>query len=96
MKTIRFNRWDCVASWDRYNNGRQALMLIDAINGDSIAKASVNLPDEPMAENEMAIKNYGENDGMLDALKAAGIVTNVVRYAQSGFVSIPICTVAVV
>jgi hypothetical protein len=53
--------------------------------------ASVNLPNEFLKHNEVAIKSYSENEGVLEALQAAGIVGKPIYYANSGFVSIPIC-----
>jgi hypothetical protein len=53
--------------------------------------ASVNLPDEKLENDEIAIKNYSENKGILEALIEAKIVSEPLRFVQSGFVSIPIC-----
>ena len=68
MKPIRFQEWDCLIEMGRYNNGRPALILKDAHDGEQIAVATVNLPNEPVRDNEVFIKDYSENfEAMTDA-----------------------------
>ena len=45
--------------------------------------------------DEVAIKDYSENEGILKAMVEAGIVSEPVRTVQSGFVEIPICKVLI-
>ena len=71
---IQFKKWNCALKWGKYSNGRPALLLVDAVNGEPIAKATVNLPDEPLLPGEVFIKNWHENEGMLKALEKYGIV----------------------
>jgi hypothetical protein len=52
---------------------------------------SVTVNLNGLDENEVAIKNYSENEGILDVLVAEGIVKSPHRYVNSGFVKIPIC-----
>jgi hypothetical protein len=54
---------------------------------------TINLPDVPLAEDEVAIKNYSEHEGVLDDLIDAGIVSQPVKFIQSGFVEIPVCKI---
>ena len=54
--------------------------------------ASVCIPGA-LEDNEIAIKNYSENSGILEILTENGIVNEPHRYVSSGFVtSIPVCT----
>jgi len=48
------------------------------------------LPDEVLCIDEVILKNYSENQGVLDALVIAGVVSAVVRYAQDNRM-FPIC-----
>lgn len=73
----------------RYNNDRIALRAVD-IEGDHFLTASVNLVDEKMEEGEMAIKDYAENEGVLEHLISQGIVSEPVRHVANGHVMIPI------
>lgn len=74
-----------------YSNGRPALELLRADDGHPYAVASVNLPDVLLSENEVLIKDYAENEGMLDFLVENCIVYPTSRGVQSQFVWFPLC-----
>jgi Domain of unknown function (DUF4313) len=91
MTPFKFGQYQLVPQFGQYrNNNRISITLLDAEDGIPFAVATVNLPDEPLEENEIAIKNHSENEGILWALQEAGIVGQVKREVQSGFVRIPI------
>lgn len=92
---LTFKEWLCDVSFAQYGNGRTAIRLTDAETKQPIATASVNLPDEEMADDEVAIKNWSENEGMLEVLMGAGIVSGPVRFTYSGYVTVPICQLLV-
>jgi hypothetical protein len=86
---VKFKQWDCIAQGAYYGNERRAIELIDAEDGEPIATASVNLPDEILHENCIFIKDYAENAGMVIALIEAGIILKYVQsVAHTGYVSI--------
>lgn len=98
MKTIKFKNWDCYLTVEKYStNGNVALELISAVTdearglfeGEPITTCTVNL--DPLPSNQVAIKDYSENEGMLNVLQKAGIIGDVIRFESSGFVQIPIC-----
>jgi len=91
MTLIPFKNWRCRIEESRYSNGRIALTLTDSEEGDPIATATINLPDEPLAEDEVCIKSHSENEGMLEALEQAGIVKATGRVAWTGRVAVPVC-----
>lgn len=91
MTELQFKDWRCRVKEGRYGNGRTALQLVDAEDGSPIAKATVNLPDVEMAPDEVAIKDYAENEGMLRALTDAGIVEPTSRVVVTGYVTVPVC-----
>ena len=82
MKNVKFLDYECEMTIHQYENGRIAIRLVNAINdpanemykGEPIATATVNLPDIHMADNQIIIKDYSENQGMFVALKNAGVV----------------------
>src|SRR5690606_10426483 len=74
-----------------YGNDRPALQLIDAEDGSPIATATVNLPDLPAGPNQVFIKDYSENEGMLAALVAEGVVKPTGQTVRSGYVEVPVC-----
>ena len=67
----------------------RALSLVD--EEGPVATATVNLPDVPLGKNQVLIKNWSENEGMLDALVAAGVVKPTGETVRSGFVEVPVC-----
>ena len=91
MTAVKFKTWNTVTKFACYENGRPAILLVDANDESPIATASVNLPDINLAEGLIAIKDYAENEGMLNALMDAGIVSPPVAYIPTGFVTVPVC-----
>lgn len=89
--TVQFKKWNCILKWSKYGNGRAALQLID--DGELVLTATVNLPDEDLEDNEVFIKDYSENDGILEVLVNAGIIEDTGKRVRSGFVTIPVCRV---
>lgn len=75
----------------RYGNGRMALQLF-TLDLEPYAMATVNLPEIAMAPTEIAVKDYSENEGMLQFLIDNNIVEPPHRFASSGFVVVPICS----
>lgn len=94
---IRFKDWQCDIVKNKYFNGRTAISLVSSIDGDDVCKgepiatATVNIPDVALSPDEVIIKNYSENEGVLDVLLKAGIVELSGRTIKSGFVTMPIC-----
>jgi len=90
MKKIRWRGHTLELELTRYANGRVALQLWSA-EGMPYARPSVNLPEVKMANDEVAIKDFDENQGLLDALVKAGVLEPTERFARSGYCQYPIC-----
>lgn len=88
--TIQLFGEECSIVKSRYSNNRIALQAYDSI-GIPMATLTVNLPEEDIKNDEVAIKDYAENQGVLNVLKQQKVVGETIRYVNSGFVSIPIC-----
>jgi hypothetical protein len=87
-----FIGYDCDVVVEKYgNNGRAAITLIDSAGGGLVAIATVNLPGEAIAQGEVIVKDYSENEGMLAALTKAGVVSEPIRFINTGFVICPVC-----
>jgi hypothetical protein len=82
MKTVTFNGAECSLEFLKYANGNNALQLWH--EGTPYAMATVNDPDVELEPNQVLIKDYSENSGMVDALVAAGIVIRTEEYALMG------------
>ena len=92
MKIVEFQTWECNVEITSYqNNDRIAIILSDIADGNIIAVGTVNLPDEELASDEVFIKDYSENEGMLDSLMKADIIHAPHRLVVSGFALIPVC-----
>ena len=91
MTEVQFKDWRCRVERRSYGNGRTALQLVDAVDGSPIARATVNLPEVEMAPDEVAIKSYGENEGLLEALTDAGVIEPTSRVVVTGYVTVPVC-----
>lgn len=82
-----------------YRMGTPVIVLSCIINGPELAFEDEEMEVvatkyiEGLEPDEVAIKDYSENVGMLKALLAAEIITQPHRYIQSGFVSFPVCRI---
>lgn len=92
MKKMKFQDWDGVVVKAQYGDGSLALVLMEEgnIHGSPITVITVNLGIPGLEENEAFVKDYSENSGMLDALKEAGLVKEILGRRQSGFVTVPL------
>ena len=92
LKT-RYADANVILKWGRYSNGRDALQLIDARDGMPIMKASVNVPTFMLDPDEIIIKDYAENEGVLEFLQSNGIIGPVIGLANTGYVKCPFCKI---
>ena len=89
---IKFKDYECNVEWDLYQNGRPAILLVDAHDGSPVATATVNIPEVDLPAGYTLIKDYSENEGMLECLATAGIVQPTGHAVGNGFVVIPVCS----
>jgi len=96
---VQYKEWDCELQRLEYANKRVALTLVawadneetDIFQGEPIATATVNLPLEKIEFDEVLVKDYAENQGMLQALIDANIIEKPHREIRTGFVHCPVC-----
>ena len=79
----------------QYENGRVAVQMIDWKDGSSWGCATVNLPEEPMEADEVAIKTWSENQDVLPFLVANKIVAEPHREVRAGYATAQICRLLV-
>ncbi len=103
---ITFNEYECHIVKKSYSNGRLALQLMNAkslkepnysmqLGTECIATVTINLPNEDIADDEIFIKNYSENEGMLEALLEANVISKPIKYVKIGFVEVPLCKILI-
>ena len=89
--TVRFGGWNCHVVLQCYADGERPLLrLIDADDMASVARATVNLPGAKLAEDELLVKDYAENEGALQALIDAGLVEPTGRGISTGFATVEV------
>lgn len=89
--SITFKKWNCFARLKSYSNGRIAIQLLDNISNELIAVATINLPDQFLNSNEVFIKNWSENEGILKSLQQANIIGPVIESVETEFVKAQKC-----
>ena len=90
MHTVELHNEKLKPVFLRYGTGNTAIRLLDS-NNNPYTTCTINLPDMDLETNQVAVKNYSENEGMLDALLKAEIVQEPLRFVRSGSTVIPIC-----
>lgn len=73
----------------RYANGRVALILMS--EEGQVACATVNLPEHDIQANEIIVKTWNENEGMLEFLSRNQIAVPTGREISTGFVKARVC-----
>ena len=87
---VRFNGNDYGVQFEKYGNGRTAIVLVGS-DGEYAAVATVNIAEAELQPGQVFIKDYSENQGMLAALEKAGIVKATGAYVDCGHASMPVC-----
>lgn len=88
MNKVIFMGETCTVRSDIYSLGGTVLQLIDQ---DGLPYATATMWISGLEKDEVAIKNYSENEGMLHALMSAGIVEAPHRTVLNGYVTVPVC-----
>lgn len=79
---------DCEFVTGYYPNGNLALQVVSENEGP-IVTCTVN-PGQVVTHDAVAIKNYSENEGMVDILTEMGIIGRELYRIQSEWVEIPV------
>ena len=91
MKKLKFKGTNCKIEMGIYSNGRQAIELVNIKTDEPVLVATINVPNVLLKETELIIKNYSENEGILSVLINANIISQPLRYIDTGLVSSPVC-----
>jgi len=92
-----FHKWKPVISRYRDNN-RLAVVYMpsdeeieESADPSAEAIATINLPDVPLLDDEVIIKDYSENEGIYAAMLKAGHIGPELRTVTSGHIIAPVC-----
>ncbi len=76
--------------WSTYASGQHALQLFSPYGSEMTVTS--NMPDHDIAKDEIVVKNYSENEGILAELIRLKIIAQPsVRQIRSGFVTLEVC-----
>lgn len=87
IKTPYSDCWVTINHKRYAGNGRHVLELRDVDDGSVVMIATTNLPHVDLGPSEVIIKNYSENEGVLEFLQENGIVGPVKREVPTGWVT---------
>lgn len=82
---VKFLGEECSVEFRKYQNGRTALELI-CEDGSPMAVATVNIPEVPINEHHVFVKDWSENEGMAKALTDAGYIKPTGHLQKTGHV----------
>lgn len=89
MILVKFKDWNCVAVAGKYGNGNKAIELIDEADGERVAVATVNMIEEKIDDDEVFVKAYSENEGMVESLVNAEIIhPDIVHTVPAGWIDV--------
>ena len=90
MRKMSYKQYKAVVVRSKYmNNDNLALMLIDEKDGSPITTITVNTEDK-LPEGFGYVKNYSENEGIMEVLQEEGLIKEVFGYKQMGWVTVPL------
>jgi len=85
LPIVRLHGVDCRILMQRYELGNRIRLQLIAVDDElPYACATVNVPGVELAANEVLIKDWSENQGVLAALVAAGVVEETGRTVPTG------------
>jgi hypothetical protein len=85
---FKWKTWNCTPVVSKYeNNKRTALVLLTAEHGDMVTVASINLEGIKIDSQNIILKTWGENIGLVDVLIEQKLIApKVLDRIPTGFV----------
>lgn len=76
----------------QYDNGRIAIVLKRTEwDIEPVAVATVNIPEYTLERGHVLIKNWSENEGILEALVSSGLLEDTGALVPTGFCNANLC-----
>lgn len=82
IPSVFFGGEFCSLKYERYADNDRVCIRLRCENGEPMATATVNVPDADLDKDEILIKDYSENEGILEALTSVGVVLFTGRYVR--------------
>ena len=94
--TTPYGSYEVYLSFGKYRNGRTSIELLDAQDHQPVMVATVNIDGYTLLHSDQVlIKNYSENEGVLDFLVANEIVSKPRSWVSTGYVTVALCDLLV-
>ncbi|MGN6369008.1 MAG: hypothetical protein ACTHN5_12175 [Phycisphaerae bacterium] len=92
LVVVHFRDHQCVLVLGSYKgNHGVPMMLLDRYTGEIVAIPTEKVGDVELKRNQVFIKDYGRDRGVLKALEEAGVVRNTGLGRQTGPSPAPLC-----
>ena len=88
--TTEYGSYEVYLSFGKYRNGRTSIELLDARDHEPVMVATVNIDNALLHGDEIIIKDYSENEGVLDFLVRNEIVSHPKHWVATGWVACPV------
>lgn len=90
-KTVYWFDEECYVQLGQYQNPRNlAIQLFTVETHEPMMKVTVN-PDMVLDKGLVAIKDYSENEGILQVMVDAGLIEDTGEIIEMGYVSVNVC-----
>ena len=74
----------------KYVEPKNNALILEMLDGSPWATASIIIGEAPIREDLVFIKDYSENEGILNLLKDSGVAKEVVGVCHSGYIDVPV------
>jgi hypothetical protein len=85
---VQFEGFNCTLLKGEYQEGGIALQLVDAEDGEPVATPTIFLPEVSLEKDEILIKSYSENEGMMESLMIQGVIDGPIESIPTGHVTV--------
>lgn len=86
---VAFKGYSCSVQIGRYANGQTLLRLVD--EEGVVATATAAVEGQELEPDEVLVKSYSENAGLLEALLEAGVVEKPTSWVEAGYAKLAKC-----
>ena len=83
---------DCKVVYAKYPCGQNALIILES-HDEPLMKASCTIPEYPIADNQVLIKNWSENEGIFQELVRHKIIKFTGKKIPTDFVYAHLCDI---
>ncbi len=85
---------NCHLSFAKYQDGSTALLILTSL-GEPLIKVTACLPHIALAKDQILVKDYSENEGILDCLVKLEIIEDLEDPIPSGYAILNVCKLLV-